>query len=155
MPADTIDHSTLIQLVEAGNVCDAHVVTKTDGFVIEVTYGQRNRVLKAQRSGQERRFKKMETLMSYLKGIGISKFDVDMVSVSPAEMKTTERPDRSEALRKTHAASADYDQWFLDQVDKGIRLADAPDAVWISNEDAQASWRKKRNELLARAGSKS
>lgn len=155
MLADTIDHSTLIQLVAAGDVRDAHVITRLDGFIIEVAYGKRNRVLKAQRSGQARRFRKMETLMTYLKEIGISKFDVDMVSVSPGEMKTKGRPDRSEAMRKTHAASADYERWFLDQVDEGVRQADSPDAVWVSHEDAQASWKKKRAELLARAGSKS
>src|SRR5690349_14589699 len=131
MTAETIDHSTLSRLVEAGAVEAAHVVGKTGGWSVVIRYGKTERPLAAQRSRQVRVFKRMESLVSYLRDVGISQFDVDAADYVPG---TASRPDRAAALRRTHEA-AEYDKWFREQVGEAIREADDPNAIWISAQD--------------------
>ncbi|MBC7961746.1 MAG: hypothetical protein H7Y05_02240, partial [Steroidobacteraceae bacterium] len=68
---DTIDHATLQHLVEAGAVKGADVVGQPGGWGIVIKYGMTQRALAARR-GAIRVFSRFETLVSYLKGIGIS-----------------------------------------------------------------------------------
>ena len=145
MTPETIDHSTLSRLVEAGAVDAAHVVGKTGGWSVVIRYGKSERPLAAQRSRQVRLFKRMDTLVSYLKDVGISQFDVDAADYAP---ETASRPDRAAALRRTHEA-AEYDKWFREQVEEAIREADDPNAVWISVKDSEEQMDKLRAELLA------
>ncbi|NEJ72737.1 hypothetical protein GR197_19710 [Rhizobium phaseoli] len=145
MTAETIDHSTLARLVDAGAVEAAHVVGKTGGWSVVIRYGKSERPLAAQRSRQVRVFKRMDTLVSYLKDVGISQFDVDAAGYAP---QTALRPDRAAALRRTHEA-AEYDKWFREQVEEAIREADDPNAIWISAQDAEGRMDKLRAELLA------
>ncbi|WP_327206650.1 hypothetical protein [Rhizobium beringeri] len=130
MTAETIDHSTLSRLVEAGAVEAAHVVGKTGGWSVVIRYGEAERPLAAQRRRQVRVFKRIDTLVSYLRDVGISQFDVDAADYVPA---TASRPDRAAALRRTHEA-AEYDKWFREQVEEAIR-----EARWRVN--GQSSWR--------------
>ncbi|UWM79380.1 hypothetical protein N1937_29675 (plasmid) [Rhizobium sp. WSM4643] len=145
MTAETIDHSTLSRLVEAGAVEAAHVVGKTGGWSVVIRYGKTERPLAAQRSRQVRVFKRMDSLVSYLKDVGISQFDVDAADYVPG---TASRPDRAAALRRTHEA-AEYDKWFRKQIEEAIREADDPNAGWISAQDAEERMDKLRAELLA------
>ncbi|MGO7333587.1 hypothetical protein [Rhizobium leguminosarum] len=145
MTAETIDHSTLSRLVEAGSVDAVHVVGKTGGWSVVIRYGKAERPLAAQRSRQVRVFKRMDTLVSYLKDVGISQFDVDAAGYAP---ETASRPDRAAALRRTHEA-AEYDKWFRKQVEEAIREADDPNAVWISAQEAEERMDKLRAELFA------
>ncbi|SCB59028.1 hypothetical protein GA0061105_10674 [Rhizobium aethiopicum] len=146
MTAETIDHSTLSRLVEAGAVDAAHVVGKTGGWSVVIRYGKAERPLAAQRSRQVRLFKRMDTLVSYLKDVGISQFDVDAANYVP-EIAT--RPDRAAALRRTHEA-AEYDKWFREQVEEAIREADDPNAVWIPHDTVKEEMARERAELVAR-----
>ncbi|EIX3165363.1 hypothetical protein MKB28_005517, partial [Salmonella enterica] len=63
--------------------------------------------------------KKLETLVSYLKDVGIAQFDVDASNYSPESQNSNTRPDRSEALKRAHEAVA-YDAWFREQVQASI-----------------------------------
>ncbi|MBB3643965.1 hypothetical protein FHX14_000124 [Rhizobium sp. BK619] len=146
MTAETIDHSTLARLVDAGAVEAAHVVGKTGGWSVVIRYGKSERPLAAQRSRQVRVFKRMDTLVSYLKDVGISQFDVDAADYVS---ETVSRPDRAAALRRTHEA-AEYDKWFREQVKEAIREADDPNAVWIPHEVVEEEMARERAELLAR-----
>ena len=65
-----------------------------------VKYGAQERALAAQRSRQVRLFRRFETLTTYLKEIGIERFEVDAVDYDPALPKTARRPD---FFRRTHA----------------------------------------------------
>lgn len=149
MTAETIDHTTLSRLVEAGAVRGAHVVGQAGGWAVTVKYGMAERSLATQRSRQVRLFKRMETLVSYLKAVGISHFDVDAADYTPEGGKDHSRPDRAEALRRAHEAAA-HDKWFRQQVGEAIREADDPSTVWVSNDDANKGWAKKRAALAAR-----
>lgn len=146
MTAETIDHSTLARLVDAGAVEAAHVVGKIGGWSVVIRYGKSERPLAAQRSRQVRVFKRMDTLVSYLKDVGISQFDVDAADYVS---ETVSRPDRAAALRRTHEA-AEYDKWFREQVEEAIREADDPNAVWIPHEVVEEEMARERAELLAR-----
>jgi hypothetical protein len=146
---ETIDHNTLVRLVEAQAVRGAHVVGQPGGWGVIVKCGRRERPLAATRSREVRVFKKLETLVRYLKDIGISRFDVDSANFDPQSVTTYSRPDASEALKRAHAAAA-HDKWFSEQVALGIKGADDPAAQWVSNESVKAesaqrraAWRKR------------
>ncbi len=68
--ANTIDHMTLERLVEAGAVRGASIVGQPGGWGVVIQYGMIERALAAKR-GAIRIFRKFETLVSYLKDIGI------------------------------------------------------------------------------------
>ncbi len=147
--AETIDHGTLARLVEAGAVRGAHIIGQSGGWAVLVKYGMTERALAAQRSRQVRLFRKFETLVSYLKDLGIARFDVDAAGYDSETIKTARRPDRTDALKRAHEAAA-HDAWFREQVDVAIAEADSPEAEWVSSEDAKTSWAKKRAELAKR-----
>ncbi len=149
MAAETIDHTTLSRLVEAGAVRGAHVVGQDGGWAIMIKYGMAERALAAQRSRQVRLFKRMETLVSYLKDVGISRFDVDAADYAPETVKKHSRPDRAEALRRAHEAAA-HDRWFRGQVEEALREAEDPNTEWIPHDVVKQDMARQRTELLVR-----
>jgi hypothetical protein len=44
-----------------------------------------------------------------------------------------------------------HDRWFREQVDIAITEAGDPSAEWVSNEQANDSWAKKRAQLIKRS----
>lgn len=119
MTTETIDHATLTKLTEAGVVRSAHVVGQVGGWGVMVKYGMTERALAAQRSHQVRIFRKLETLVEYLKRIGIPRFDVDAVNYDPHSVISTKRPDRAEAMKDAHAAAA-YTKWLKAEVQEAL-----------------------------------
>ena len=115
----TIDHVTLERLVEAGAVRGADVIGHAGGWGVIVKYGMTERALAARR-GAVRTFRKFETLVSYLKGIGISDYHVNAADFDQAAMKTTRvRPDASERMRSAFEAKAHTD-WMREKVVKSL-----------------------------------
>jgi hypothetical protein len=151
MAADTIDHGTLSRLVQAGAVRAAQVVGQAGGWALSFKYGVAEQSLAAQRSGKLRLFRKLETVVDYLKGLGISRFEVDASAYDAATAKSRpKRPDRAEALRTAHAA-AERDRWFREQVRLGLEEAEAPGAALTPHEEIRERWAEKRARLLAQA----
>ena len=150
MNAETIDHATLAQLAAAGALQRARVVGQSGGWTLVVTLSSGERALAAQRGKQTRVFKRMETLASYLKGVGISRFDVDSAGFAAESTASRARPDRAAALRNAHRAAA-HDAWFRQQAGIALDEADAPQTEWVSNEAANAAWAKKRAALEERS----
>ncbi|MEO8410608.1 MAG: hypothetical protein ABI478_08550 [Propionivibrio sp.] len=144
--AETIDHGTLSRLVEAGAVRGARIVGQSGGWAVLVKYGMTERPLAAQRSRQVRLFRKFETLVSYLKEIGIARFDVDAANYDAATTGAARRPDRAEALKRAHEAAA-YDAWFREQVQASI---DDPRPS-VPDEEARAMFAKRKAALRQRA----
>ncbi|HAK5293676.1 TPA: hypothetical protein H1V50_003816 [Salmonella enterica] len=142
MATETIDHTTLHRLVEAGAVRSAHVVGTSGGWALTVKFGLNERPLAAQRSRQIRLFRKLETLVSYLKDVGIAQFDVDASNYSPESQNRNTRPDRSVALKRAHEAVA-YDAWFREQVQASI---DDPRPA-VSDEEARRHFAARKNAL--------
>jgi hypothetical protein len=148
--AETIDHNTLARLVQENSVRGAQVVGRPGGWGVVVKHGRHMRPLAATRSGDVRVFKRLETVVGYLQGIGINRFDVDSADFNSATVTTTSRPDASKALKRAHEAAA-HDKWFRAEVAKGIKEADDPATVWVSHEEARANWAATRAELVERA----
>lgn len=153
MKVDTIDHSTLARLVEAHAVQGAHVVGQPGGWGVVVKHGKTKRALAATRSREVRVFKKLETLVGYLKGLGISRFDVDAVNFDPQTLATYRRPDASAALRLAHSA-AEHDKWFRAQVDRGLEEANDTGTQWVSNDEVKAESAKRRRQWRAAAAAR-
>jgi hypothetical protein len=145
MTTETIDHSTLTRLFENGSISSAHIVAKPGGWSIQIQQGGKEYSLTAQRSGQVRLFKRFETLVTYLQGVGINHFDVDASSYDPLQIKTYARPDRAEAMKQAHEAAA-YEEWVKQQVQ--ISIDDPRPSV--SDEDARRIFAAKRDALRPR-----
>jgi hypothetical protein len=144
--AETIDHSTLARLAEAGAVKGAHIVGHSGGWSVLVKSGKTERSLAAQRSRRVRLFRRLETLVAYLKDMGIARFEVDAANYDPNPATATRRPDRAEALKRAHEAAA-HDVWFREQVQASI---DDPRAS-VSDEEARALFAQKKATLQGRA----
>lgn len=150
MRTETIDHTTLSHLVEAGAVRGADVVGEKGGWEIVIKYGMTQRAL-ASRRGHVRVFKRFETLVSYLKSIGVVTYQVNAANYEAEAVGTTKRrQDASERLKQAHEAAA-HDKWFREQVEIGLQEADDPATEWVSHEDARASWAAKRAKLVKKA----
>lgn len=141
MPAQTIDHATLSRLVADGTVRAAHVIGREGGWGIIVSCGKTLRPLAAQR-GRVRLFSKLDTVVAYLKGLGIARFDVDAIKYDPNRPRRV-RPDRSQALKLMHEAAA-YDKWFRAEVQ--VALDDTRPSVL--HEEVAGRWARKRSRLL-------
>lgn len=153
MTTDTIDHSTLTRLVETHAVRGAHVVGQPGGWGVVVKHGKTEHALAATRSREVRVFKKLETLVGYLKGIGISRFDVDAVNFDPQTVATYRRPDASAALKLAHSAAM-HDKWFRAQVERGLKEANDAGTQWVSNEEVKAESAKRRAQWRAAAAAR-
>lgn len=119
MTTETIDHTTFSRLAEAGVVRSAHIVGQPGGWGILVKYGMTERALAAQRSQQVRIFRKFETLVGYLKGVGIARFEVDAANWDADSLTTRTRPDTTALLKKAHEAAA-YDKWLKAEIQEAI-----------------------------------
>jgi hypothetical protein len=148
--ANTIDHVTLERLVEAGAVRGADVIGHAGGWGVVVKYGMTERALAARR-GAVRSFRKFETLVSYLRDVGIVEYKVNAADYDPEALKTTRvRPDSSERMRSAFEAKAHAD-WMTQKVAES--LADpapnvAHDQVMV---DAQAVIDAKRKKHARKA----
>ncbi|AKJ28540.1 hypothetical protein [Caldimonas brevitalea] len=122
MPDKTIDHSTLRRLVDAGANIDAEVVGAGAGWGIVINYGRARQTLAATR-GEPRTFRRFETLASYLKDLGITRYRVDAAQFEPHEAATKTGDKRSAAasarMRRAHEAAL-YDEWYRAQVQEAL-----------------------------------
>lgn len=116
---NTIDHTTLEHLVEAGAVRGADVIGHSGGWGVVIKYGMTERALAARR-GVVRTFRKFETLVSYLQGVGISQYHVNAADFDAAALKTTRvRPDSAERMRSAFEASA-HTKWMNEKVAESL-----------------------------------
>jgi len=117
--ANTIDHVTLGHLVEAGAIRGADVIGCPEGWGVVVKYGMNERTLAARR-GAVRTFRKFETLVGYLKELGISQYQVNAANFDAATLKTTRvRPDSAERMRSAFEASA-HTKWMQQKVEQSL-----------------------------------
>ncbi|MDP1593533.1 MAG: hypothetical protein Q8L80_04725 [Gallionella sp.] len=142
---NTIDHVTLSRLVEANAVNGATVIGQPGGWGVVIKYGMTERALAAKR-GSVRIFRKFETLVGYLKGIGVVKYQVDASGFDPAALKLTRSNEGAGTRMKAAHEAAAYDKWFRAQVQEA--LDDTRPA--ISDADVKKHFAAKRKELEQR-----
>lgn len=119
MTPEMIDHAALIKLVGTKFARGARIVGQPGGWGIIIKQGTTEYALTTQRSQQLRLFRKFETLVSYLKSVGIVRFDVDAANWNADPLTTRQRPDTSAAMNKAHEAAA-YDKWLKSEVQEAI-----------------------------------
>lgn len=145
---DTIDHATLKRLVEAGAVRGASIVGQPGGWGVVVQYGKTERVLAVKR-GAVRVFRKFETLVPYLKEMGIERYQVDATQFDPVAHKTgRKREDAAERMKNAHEAAA-YKSWLTQEVRASI---DDPRPS-VPHAEVAAEWAAERAALIGRAES--
>ncbi len=143
---DTIDHATLERLVEAGAVRGANIIGQPGGWGVVIQYGMTERALAAKR-GAVRIFRKFETLVGYLKGVGITRYQVDASHFDPVTHKTERtRVDAAERMKNAHQAAA-YTIWLTQQVQEAI---DDPSPS-VPHTQALDDWAIERAALLLQA----
>jgi hypothetical protein len=142
---DTIDHVTLSRLVEANAVNGANIIGQAGGWGVVIKYGMTERALAAKR-GTVRVFRKFETLVGYLKEMGVAKYEVDATDYDSAALKLSRsNVGAGERMKAAHEAAA-YDKWFRAQVQEAL---DDPRPS-IPHEQVEAEWAKERAALLKR-----
>ncbi|NHZ42811.1 type II toxin-antitoxin system RelB family antitoxin [Massilia aquatica] len=119
MTQEPIDHATLFMLVGTKSVRRARIVGQPGGWGIVIKQGTTEHVLTTQRSQEIRLFRKFETLVGYLKSVGIVHFDVDAANWNADTLTTRQRPDTSVAMKQAHEAAA-YDKWLRAEVQEAI-----------------------------------
>jgi hypothetical protein len=154
MNTHTIDTAMAKRMVEASAIRGASIIGQPGGWSVVLKMGLQERALGAQRTDTPRTWRSLDRVVAYLKKeLQIARFDLlDATNHSEGEpLAGKSRADASERLRQAHEA-AGHDKWFREQVAVAIQEADAPDAQWVSAADAKASWKKKRADLVKRAG---
>ena len=103
----TIDHQTLTRLVEAGVVHGATIIGQPGGWGVVVKYGVTTQILASKRGGA-RVWRRFETLVSYLKDLGLHHYQVDATSYSsePLAGARRKRPDAAARMRRAHESAA-------------------------------------------------
>lgn len=145
---------TLEQLratTDAGGVLGVTLQAQGPAFLIKIETRRGDRLLATTRNREPRKFVDPRKAMLLLRDLGIRDMRIDGAQWRPeeADLEKTARPDRAQAMKQAHEAAA-HDKWFREQVAQGLEEADDPATVWVSQEEASASWAKKRAELLAR-----
>jgi len=143
MTTDTITHETVSQLVEAGAIRAAHVVGQKGGWGVLFRYGMTERPLAAQR-GNVRVFKRFETIVSYLREMGIVQFDVDAARYDPSAAlsdKAQSNAERARAQMKAAHQAAAYDKWFRAEIGAALVEADDPATVKVEHGDVTTALR--------------
>lgn len=148
--SDTIDQTTLLNLVQSGAIKAAKVIGQPGGWGVVVMFGHVQKALSVRR-GQVRIFRRLDTLVEFLRGIGLMQYQVDASQFDPAKNMRTNAA-ASLRMKTAHDAAA-YEKWFSAEIDQAIKEADDPTTQWISNEEAKAGWSKMRAELVKKAGS--
>jgi hypothetical protein len=151
MGINTLDTAMAKQLIEAAAIRGASIIGQANGWSVVLKLGAQEKSLCAQRSDKPRTWRSLDRCVEYLKNeLHIARFDLlDATHHSRTALAGTSRKDSSERLRQAHAA-AGHDKWFREQVELGLMEADGPSAEWVSNEEANASWARKRAELIKR-----
>ena len=144
----TIDHATLAQRVAAGAILAAHVIGQPGGWRVVAKDGAVSHTLAARR-GSVRLFRRLDTLVEYLRGIGLDRFEVDASGHRP-ELSSRQRlhaPQRADGADE----AVDHDRWFRAQVENTLEGIERGEVRLTTDDEHRADWRQKRVDLLARA----
>ncbi len=157
MSTNAITHETVSQLVEAGAIRAAHVVGQKGGWGVLFKYGMTEQPLAAQR-GNIRVFKRFETIVSYLREMGIVQFDVDAAQYdpeAPLSARSQSNAQRArEQMKAAHQAAA-YEKWFRAEIGAALIEADDPATVKVAHADVTAALRSGDTAALRALAGKS
>jgi hypothetical protein len=95
----TIKEPVLRELIQASAAVSATVSGRERGFAVLVHLGTSDKLL-ATSKGVVRLFASLDTVCSFVKDLGLERFEVDMSGYQPGRLRGA-RPDRAEALRRS------------------------------------------------------
>lgn len=153
MGTNTISTVLARQMIEVAAINSVSIISTPDGWFAMLKLGTTEKPLGTLRNDKPRVWRSLDRCVEYLKNeLHIVRFELLDASQSCniAIKGGKSRIDASVRLRNTHEAAA-HDKWFRLQVEEGLAEADDPETIWISNYEANASWTKKRDELLNKA----
>lgn len=106
-------------------------------------------IAKPHRTNKPRLWKSLDRCVDYLKSeLHIARFDMlDGTQHSDIPMAGSTHSNAADRMRNAHEA-ASHNRWFREQVAQGIAEADDPNTQWVTNDEAKASWAKKRAALV-------
>jgi hypothetical protein len=145
-------HATLQQLAAAKALSEIRAVPMDEGWGLLVRYGEAQGLLQAQRARQPRLFRRLDTLVDYLREIGIACLEVEVGAAPPSAAISRRRPDRAAALRALHRsrdASPARSRLPVALVE-AMAQADDPGTEWISHKDIKREWAVLRAALASR-----
>ena len=105
--------ATARELAEAGSISAAMIVGQPGGWGVRLRVGQSEGAL-AGKDGRPRLFSKIDTAAATMRDLGLTQVVIDLAGHTE-DQRPSRRPDRSEALKRAHAAAA-HDAWFREQV---------------------------------------
>jgi hypothetical protein len=103
----TIKEPVLRELIQASEAVSATVSGRERGFAIVVHLGNSDKLLATSR-GVLRLFASLDTACSFVKDLGLERFEVDMSGYLPGRLRSA-RPDRAEALRHSRTKMQQQD----------------------------------------------
>ena len=106
--------ATARELAEAGSISSAMIVGQPGGWGVRLRVGQSEGAL-AGKDGRPRLFSKIDTGAAAMRDLGLTQQVIDLAGYAADAARPSRRPDRSVALKRTHAAAA-HDTWFRQQV---------------------------------------
>ncbi|MDB5429338.1 MAG: hypothetical protein JWP35_454 [Caulobacter sp.] len=145
---------TLDQLRAAGAAGGiASVTLRAEGadfYVRVVTANGGERVLVKTRSREPRGFADPRRALLLLREAGVDTARVEAGAWTPEAATRASRPDRAQALKRTHAM-AEHDAWFRREVGQALEELASGEVELIPHEVVKAEWAERRAALLARA----
>jgi hypothetical protein len=153
MSSNTVDTAMAKRMVAADAIRGAAIIGQPGGWAVILKLGKQETALCVQRTDKPRIWRSLDRCVEYLKSeLNIARFELlDSSNHSDTAIEGgNARADAALRMRDAHQA-ASHDKWFREQVAQAIKEADDPKAIWVSNEDANASWAKKRAALIKRA----
>ena len=152
MSTHTIDTAMAKHMVEAGAVRGVSIIGLPGGWSVMLKLGLSEKPLGTQRTDKPRLWRSLDSCMGYLKNnlriVRDVVLDASNHSVGDATRAT--RADASARMKRAHEAAA-HDEWVREEVTRAIAEADDPATSWMSQEEADASWARKRAALMKRA----
>ena len=146
--AETLNLDQFRTAFKSGGLRSVAVRATGGSFVVTAQPRSGSQVVLAKtHGGTHRSFRDPGKAIAILHEIGARKVEVDTSDWSPetAAGEARRRPDTAERQRLAHEAAA-YDAWFRAEVEKTIREADEPGAVFFTNEEVKREMAIHRKE---------
>ena len=148
----TLDQLKIAQ--QSGGIADVTLTADGGEFYVGVrTRSGDDAVLVKTRSRMPRGFVDPRKAIALLHSLGIVSVTLDTARWTQEQPAgaVKRRPDRAEAMRRTHEA-VEHDNWFRSEVERGLAEIEGEGAELISHESVEALWRARRASLGRSAG---
>lgn len=142
--------------LQAGGLHSVGVTAQGGQFFVTAEPRTGERITLATTRGKNpRSFRDPGKAIAMLHELGARTVAVDTSAWSPeqAAQEGRRRPDTAERQRRAHEAAA-HDAWFRAEVEQGLKEADDPNTVWLTNEEVKRESAIRRARWLAQARSR-